>query len=94
MFSVIDDVRTTILMITNQGRSYATLDWTRPDLADHLAMYNLTADFHQGSMFAIGVTNLTRVVTGPCGKNITYNYDVTVAGQYLGYGQHRKNCPM
>ena len=70
-------------MNTDPGQPHATLDWARPDLAEHLAMHNLTADFNQGSVFAIGSTNLTRVVTGPCGKNITYNYDVNVTGKYL-----------
>ena len=71
-------------MITDPGQPYATLDWTRPDLTEHLAMYNLTANFNQGSLFDIGVTNLTRIVMGPCGRNITYNYDINVTGEYLG----------
>ena len=83
LFPVIDHVHATISMNTDFGQPRATLDWARPDLAEHLAMYNLTADFYQGSMFSIGVTNLTRVSTGPCGKNITYIYYVIVIGEYM-----------
>ena len=69
-------------MNTDPGQPHATLDWTKPDLAEHLAKYNLTADFYQEAMFPIGVTNLTRVATGKCGKNITFVYDVIVIGEY------------
>ena len=80
---VIDHVSTTIQMNTDFGQPYATLDWARPDLAEHLDMYNLTADFYQGFKFPIGVTNLTHIATGPCGKNITFLYDVIVMGKHM-----------
>ena len=83
LFSVIDHVHTTISMNTDPGQTNATLDWARPDLAEHLAMYNLTTHFYQGSMFPIGVNTVTRVATGPCGKNITLIYDVIVIGEYM-----------
>ena len=67
-------------MNTDPSQPNAILDWARQDLEEHLAMHNLTADFYQGSTFPIGDTNLTRVVTGPCGKNITFIYDVIVKG--------------
>ena len=70
-------------MATDPGQPTATLDWTRSDLAEHLTMYNLTTDFHQESTFPIGVTKLTRVSIGPCGKNITFIYDVIVKGEYM-----------
>ena len=56
-------------MNTDPGQPHAIIDWTKPDLAEHLAMYNLSADFNQGVMFPIGATNLTRVVTGSCWKD-------------------------
>ena len=70
-----------VSLIADAGQPHATLNWTRPDLAEHLAMYNLTADFYQGSTFRIGITKLTRVARAPCGKNITFMYDVIVIGE-------------
>ena len=81
--SVIENIKFTIYLTAESGQPNATLDWTRPDLAAHLDMYSLTADFYQGSTFPIGVTKLTRVATGPCGRNITYMYEVIVTGKYL-----------
>ena len=75
-----DTVNFNISLTVDPGQINAILDWARPSLTAHLDMYNLTADFYQGSEFPIGVTNLTRVVTGPCRKNITYIYCVIVTG--------------
>ena len=80
---MIETVNFNISLTADPGQINATLDWARQDLAAHLDMYNLTADFYQGFTFPIGVTNLTRVVTGPCRKNITYTYSVIVTGLYL-----------
>ena len=79
--SLTDTVTISINLTADPGQTEATLDWTIPDLAAHLAMYDLTADFNQGSMFRIGVKHeLTRVATGPQGKNFTFVYIVTVTG--------------
>ena len=83
LLAVINEVYTNIPIIADFGQHNATLNWTRSDLAEHLAIYNLAPDFYQGSTFPIGITNLTRAVTGPCGKSISYIYYVNVRGEYL-----------
>ena len=74
-----------ISVSSNSGKAFVIVNWTEPNATDNSGVVTVSSSIKSGSLFYIGITNVTYTATDSSGNTAEYTFVVTVTGQYVDF---------
>ncbi|XP_072044902.1 hyalin-like [Amphiura filiformis] len=71
-----------ITVDTESGLSTAVVTWTEPTVTDNSGDYTVTSNYNSGYRFPLGTTTVKYYAWDASGNNVTFEFNVTVEGEF------------
>ena len=76
----LNNIPSNISVSSNVGQAFAIVNWTEPNANDNSGVVTVSSSIKSGSLFYIGITNVTYTAVDPSGNTAKYIFIVTVTG--------------